>query len=144
VKHELGNVELVDVSRHQLSPGARSEATDPFAPEDTPDPPPAVSSSLTTRAIAEVRALPALSEIPKGRHLAHSTREQGFGCVARSFAGIYILIVVFGDVYDELRVERTIGDALPRIERLVLALPPLDPKPAPNAGVIALPRRRRR
>ena len=35
-------------------------------------------------------------------------------------------------------------DALPRIERLVLALPPLDPKPAPIAGVIAMRRGRKR
>jgi hypothetical protein len=33
---------------------------------------------------------------------------------------------------------------LPRIERLVVALPPLDPKPSPIAGVVALRRGRRR
>jgi hypothetical protein len=144
VSHDLRNVDLGDVSRLELSVPGRGEQGDPFSEEETPEPPPSVASALTTRAIADIRALPALSEIPKGRHLAHTVREDSFGCVARSFANIYILIVVFDGPFDELRAERTIGDALPRVERLVLALPPLDPKPAPNAGVVALPRRRRR
>jgi hypothetical protein len=142
VRHDLGNVELVDVSRHQLVESSRTSGPDPFAEDDTPAPP--ASETLTTLAIAEVRALPALAEIPKGRHLAHTVREQGFGCVARSFAGIYVLIVVYAGPFDELRAERTIGDGLARVERLVLALPPLDPKPAPNAGVMAVRPRRRR
>jgi len=144
VRHDLGNVELVDVSRHQLVESRRSAEGDPFEEDDTPSPPPSASATLAARAIAEVRALPALSEIPKGRHLTHTARQESFGCVARSFAGIYVLIVVYDSPFDELRAERTIADGLHRIERLVLALPPLDPKPAPNAGVMALRPRRPR
>jgi len=143
-RHHLGNVELMDVSRHQLVDGSTQPDGDPFAEDATPDPPASEPPTLTNRAILEVRALPTLAEISKGRHLIHMAREESFGCVARSFAGIYVLIVVFDGPFDELRAERTIADGLPRIERLVLALPPLDPKPAPNAGVMALRPQRRR
>jgi hypothetical protein len=143
-RHDLGNIELVDVSRHQLVDSGRPVEGDPFADDETPEPPRSGTATLTSRAIDEIRALPALSEIPKGRHFTHTSRETDFGCVARSFAGIYVLIVVYDSPFDELRAERTIGEGLERIERLVLALPPLDPKPAPNAGVMALRRGRRR
>lgn len=138
LRHDLGNVELVDVSRHQLVESGRPVEGDPFADDDaaTRD----EENVPTGRAIRDVRALPALAEMPKGRHLTHMSREATFGCVARSFAGIYVLVVVYDGPFDELRAERTIGDALPRVERLVMALPPLDPKPAPNAGVMALRR----
>jgi hypothetical protein len=144
VRHDLGNVELVDVSRHQLVESGRAADGDPFADEEAPEPPEGEIATLTSRAIREVRALPALVEMPKGRQMAHTSREESFGCVARSFAGIYVLVVVYDGPFDELRAERTIGEGLPRIERLVLALPPLDPKPAPIAGVMALRRGRRR
>jgi hypothetical protein len=71
-------------------------------------------------------------------------REEAFGFVARSFGGIYVLLVIYEAPFDELRAERAIAERLPRIERLVMALPPLDPRPAPNAGVMALRRGRRR
>jgi hypothetical protein len=46
-------------------------------------------------------------------------------------------------VFDELRAERATHEALPRIERLVAALPPLDPEPQPMGGVIAFRRQRK-
>jgi hypothetical protein len=143
---DLETVQLGDVSRHQLVGGGHTEATDPFGDEDTPRPPKAEAGALglTMRAVREIRALSALSELPKGRHFAHTVREPDFGFVARSFAGIYVLLVVYDAPFDEIRVERTIGDELPQIERLVLALPPLDPKPAPNAAVMTMRRPRRR
>jgi hypothetical protein len=144
VRHDLGNVELVDVSRHQLVESGRPAEGDPFSDDDAAEPEEDEAGALTTRAVREVRALPALVEMPKGRQMAHTSREERFGYVARSFAGIYVLVVVYDGHVDELRAERTIGEALPRIERLVLALPPLDPKPAPTAGVMALRRGRRR
>jgi hypothetical protein len=144
VRHDLGNVELVDISRHQLVESGRPVEGDPFSEDETPEPPEGQVVVLTARAVREVRALPALAEMPKGRQMAHTSREESFGCVARSFAGIYVLVVVYDGPFDELRAERTIGEALPRIERLVLALPPLDPKPAPNAGVMAMRRGPRR
>ncbi len=98
----------------------------------------------TRRAVAAVRRLPALDGLHKGRHLRHVERE-GSCYLAISFSGIYILCLVFDGEFDELRAERAATDALPRIERLVLALPPLDPDPPqPMGGVVALRSRRRR
>jgi hypothetical protein len=99
---------------------------------------------LMERAIDIVRKLPGLDALRKGGHVAQTVRSADLGIVVRSFASIYLLVLAFDGVLDELRAERAIEDALPRIERLVMALPPLDPKPAPIAGVIALRRGRRR
>ena len=98
----------------------------------------------TRRAIAFVRDLPSLDGLHKGRHLRHVERSTTH-FLALSFSGIYILCLVFDGDFDELRAERAAADALPRIERLVLALPPLDPgPPQPMGGVVALRGRRRR
>jgi len=107
-------------------------------------PAPGTPSPLTTRAVADVRALPATSSLHRGGHLAYNKREEHYGVVARSFAAIYVLIVVFDKAFDMLRAERALREGLPLIERLVLALPPFDPEPSPRAGVIALRRPRRR
>lgn len=114
--------------------GDRSSAT----------PPPGQPSPLTTRAVAEVRALPATNQLHRGGHLVYNVREDSYGVVARSFAAIYVLILVFDKAFDMLRAERALREHLLVIERLVLALPPMDPDPAPTAGVIALRRPRRR
>ncbi|MDF2691975.1 MAG: hypothetical protein K0S65_358 [Labilithrix sp.] len=101
-------------------------------------------SEATRRAVAAVRRLPALDGLHKGRHLRHVERDANF-LLAMSFSGIYILCLVFDGDFDELRAERAATDALPRIERLVFALPPLDPEPPqPMGGVVALRSRRRR
>lgn len=110
---------------------------------DTDSAAPSANEALTTRALTEVRALPQMVSLHRGGHLLVSVREDDFGYVVRSFAGIYALLTVFDAPFDELRTERAMRDALPRIERLVLALPPLDPEPVP-AGVVALRPRRRR
>ena len=107
-----------------------------------PDPEPSVRDSVSERAIRAVRALPEMPTLHKGGQLHHSVSEPDFGYVARSFAGIYVLVVVFRETYDELRAKRATVHALPIIERLVLALPPRDP--VPTSGAVALPRRRRR
>jgi Type II secretion system (T2SS), protein E, N-terminal domain len=98
---------------------------------------------LTRRALAEVRALSELEGLRKGGHVRHMATGPGFGCVARSFAAIYVLILVFDNPFDELLAKRAVAQALPTIERLVAALPPLDPPP-PTAGVAAMRGRRRR
>lgn len=98
---------------------------------------------LRFRAIAELRALPQMAALHRGGHLALSLREETFGYVVRSFAGIYVLGVVFDHAFDEIRAERAVRDSLQRVERLVLVLPPLEPDPVP-AGVVALRGRRRR
>lgn len=101
-------------------------------------------SEDTRRAIAAIRRLPALDGLHKGRHLRHVQRD-GVFLLALSFSGIYILCLVFEGDFDELRAERAAAESLPRIERLVLALPPLDPDPPqPMGGVVALRGRRRR
>ncbi len=99
-------------------------------------------AAASRRALHTVRSLPDLAALRKGRHVRHVERAGEVPLVAHSFAGIYLLVLVFDARFDELRAERAILDALPRIERLVLALPPLDP--APYAGVAALRRPRRR
>ncbi len=98
---------------------------------------------LTQRAIAAIRELPSLDLLHKGKHLRHVSRENAFYLVL-SFSGIYLLCLVFDGEFDELRAERAAQESMPRIERLVLALPPLDPDPQPVGGVAALRRPRRR
>jgi hypothetical protein len=107
-----------------------------------PDPEPSARDSVSERAIRAVRALPEMPTLHKGGHIHHSVSEPDFGYVARSFAGIYVLVVVFREPFDELRAKRATLHALPIIERLVLALPPRDP--VPTSGAVALSRRRRR
>jgi hypothetical protein len=107
-----------------------------------PDPEPSARDSVSERAIRAVRALPEMPTLHKGGHIHHSESEPDFGYVARSFAGIYVLVVVFREPFDELRAKRATLHALPIIERLVLALPPRDP--VPTSGAVALARRRRR
>jgi hypothetical protein len=86
---------------------------------------PAIASR---RAIHAVRGWPELAAQRKGKHVRKIERE--VDCLlAHSFAGIYLLVLVFEAAFDELRAERAVVEALPRIERLVLALPPLDPQP---------------
>jgi hypothetical protein len=99
-------------------------------------------SVVSRRALHMVRNLSELGALRKGKHVRFVERAGDIPLVVHSFAGIYLLVVVFDTAFDELRAERAILDALPRIERLVLALPPLDP--APYAGVAALRRGRRR
>lgn len=97
---------------------------------------------VSRHAVSAVRALPELAALRKGRHVRHVERSDASAFVAHSFASIYLLVVVFDGPFDELRAERAIAEALPRIERLVLALPPLDPQPFQGAGVMRRPRRR--
>lgn len=99
--------------------------------------------AVTRRALAALRALPTLGQLHKGRHLRHASHE-GECWLALSFSGIYVLLLVFEAPFDELRAERAANDALPRIERLVEALPPLDTDPQPSGSVAALRRPRRR
>ena len=98
---------------------------------------------LSRRAIADVRALPETEALHKGGHVRHTVSGEGFGYVARSFGGIYVVILVFGGGLDELVAKRALTHALPAIERLVAALPPYEPPP-PTAGVAAMRGGRRR
>ena len=82
------------------------------------------------KAVNLVRAMPEVAALHRGRHLNRTIVESDFACVARSFAGIYVLIVLFRGAFDELRAKSAISQALPGIELLVLALPPRDPPPS--------------
>ncbi len=136
---------LSDISRRQLIDS--DEGEDPSvepAQDDAGDgsseelPPP----SLTPRILRAVRALPDLSTVQKGRHLRHAVVREGGGYLVMSFSGIYLLVLVYAGPFDELRAERAATEALPRIERLVMALPPLEPEPEPAGGVLPFRRRR--
>ncbi len=94
------------------------------------------------RAIQDVRGIPEMTGLRRGRPLHYVARREEYGYIARSFAGIYLLVLVFDEAFDELRAERALADALPRIERLVLALPPHDPQPTAQSNVLAFRRRR--
>lgn len=95
------------------------------------------SHLLTARAIATVRDT--AHSRPRTGHLHEVVREDGFGFLARSFATIYTLLVVFEGNFSELHAEGAVLQALPVIERLVLALPPTDP-PRGGAKVVRLVR----
>lgn len=143
---ESGPLQDLDVppvsksTRHEDSQLIPAESAAMLSEEDDD---PVEESEATRRAIASIRRLP-LDGLHKGRHLRHVERERDF-FLALSFSGIYILCLVFDGEFDELRAERAASDALPRIERLVQALPPLDPDPPkPMGGVVALRARRPR
>jgi hypothetical protein len=122
--------EVVSDYAHELAHG-HDHASDEEEPE------------LTRRAIRLIRALPSLALLHKGRHVREILRN-GSSYLVLSFSGIYLLCLVFDGDFDELRAERAAQESLPRIERLVLALPPVDPDPQPTGGVVALRRPRRR
>ncbi len=76
----------------------------------------------SARAVASVRS----DEAGSRRLLVH---EEGLGFISRSFAAIYRLMLVFDGEFSELHAEAAIVRALPIVERLVLAVPPVDPPP---------------
>ena len=96
------------------------------------------SELLAYRAIAALRERPSLENPPPSGHFRQVCHEAGFGYLARSFASIYILLLVFDENYSELHAEAALLHALPVIERLVLALPPIEPPPK-GGRVVKLP-----
>ena len=137
-------VERIHDSHRDLIAAIDGDKEDTEEDRSSATPAPAAPSPLTTRAVAEIRALPATAMLHRGGHLAYNRRDAAYGVVARSFAAIYVLLLVFDRAFDMIRAERALRECLPVIERLVLALPPMDPQPAPTAGVVALRRPRRR
>jgi hypothetical protein len=99
---------------------------------------------LSEKTAARVRELAIEAEVQKGKHLRHVEASATTGHFAVSFSGIYVLVLTYTGAFDELRAERASHEALPRIEPLVLALPPLDPEPQPMGGVVAFRRGPRR
>ncbi len=70
-----------------------------------------------------------------------STHEDDYGVFARGFAQIYLCALVYDGPFSELHAEGALVRALPHVEGLVLALPPVDPPPRTAAKVIPLRRR---
>jgi hypothetical protein len=92
---------------------------------------------LSARAIARMRHHPVLKAVrPRARSVV---REEGFGLLAKPFASSYWILAVFDRDFSELHAEGAVVRALPRVERLVLALPPLNPPPT-KARVVRLRR----
>lgn len=130
--HDWNDVSATDVA------GQAGEAnTDELAAID------GGSAHAVELALAHVRGLDALQGLAKGKPLVHHHIEDEFAVAAHSFSSIYLLLLVYDGAFDELRAERAMAEALPRIEDLVSALPPLDPEPAPMAGVVRIGRKRR-
>jgi hypothetical protein len=149
---ELCRLDFLRDARSDTSTEASDEASGAPA-GSAPELPAPLESSLvlrdvdgtpeaSIRAIQHVRGLPEMAGLRRGRPLHHVKRDTEFGYLARSFAGIYLIVLVFEETFDELRGERALTDAMPRIERLVLALPPRDPAPGPQSNVVAFRRRR--
>jgi hypothetical protein len=102
-------------------------------------------SAACFRAVAKLRAMPIMAELHKGAHLHEHASGPGFGYFALSFASIYVAVLVYEGTPDELRSRRALAHALPAIERLLVALPPLEPGgPTPVAKVVAMRGVRRR
>lgn len=75
----------------------------------------------------------------------HLVNDEGFGLLARGFANLYWLALVFAAPFSELRADGALVHALPAIERLVLSLPPIDPGGGGGtraSNVVMLPPRR--
>ena len=81
---------------------------------------------LTARAIAAVRS----DGGEPSAYQRDAVRGESFGYLARAFANIYRLLLVFEGPFSELHAEAAVVHALSHIERLVLALPPVEPPPA--------------
>ena len=100
-------------------------------------------AEIARQAIAHVRALPILPELHRGEHLHDAVIDDSFAYLVRSFATIYLVILVFPGPFDELGAERALHRSLPTIERLVVSLPPDDTPETRNGAVVALRPRRR-
>lgn len=133
-----GAAEADDAEPHVVRPPAEVIPLDRAARGSVAPPAPRTHAE---RAIDRVRAEPVMPTLARGlATLTLHDREGDPPVLARSFAQIYVLVLVFDAPFDEIRAERAIQARLGPIERLVLALPPLDP--TPNVGVRAVRRRR--
>ncbi|MFV8752027.1 hypothetical protein ACNOYE_15890 [Nannocystaceae bacterium ST9] len=86
---------------------------------------------LVCRVIAAIRRAPE----------RHYVAEPGIGWLARDFGGIYHVVLVYPGEFSELSATGVLLRALPAIENLVLALPPIEPTPK-GARVLQFPPKR--
>jgi hypothetical protein len=149
------NAVVIDANSPVVWGAAQGDGLSAASPDDSAQHGISVSSSEPTedesrglaasrRALRVVRGWEDLDALRRGKRLRRADREGEAPLLAHSFAGIYVLVLIYGAPFDELRAERAVLEALGRIERLVLALPPLDPQPSTRAGVVAFRRPRRR
>ncbi|HEY8430214.1 MAG TPA: hypothetical protein VIL20_17655, partial [Sandaracinaceae bacterium] len=91
-------------------------------------------------ALQVARAIVAARAECRGGHAPErfSAHDDDFGVFARGFAQIYLCALVYDGPFSELHAEGSLVRALPHIETLVLALPPVDPPPRAAAKVIPL------
>lgn len=90
---------------------------------------------LVSRALRGVRRT--LAKDPHGAHLREMVHQPYEAYLARAFASIYCLLLVFDGEFTELHAEAAAVNGIPAVERLVLALPPVDPPP-PGGKLISL------
>jgi len=82
---------------------------------------------LVSRAVRGVRK--SFGADTQGAHLREMVHRPESSYLARSFASIYCLLLVFDGAFSELHAEAAAVHGMSAIERLVLALPPVDPPP---------------
>jgi hypothetical protein len=75
-------------------------------------------------------------------HTARLRVNESLECLARPFAGLYVVALAFEGALSEPTALGAILHAMPLIERFVLALPPVDPPPG-GAKVVRMPPRLR-
>jgi len=93
------------------------------------------------RAIRAVRGLPEMPTLRKGGHLSRTLSLPEQSTIVRSFATIYLLLLVLPERFDEIRAKHALAQTLPAIENLVLSLPPRTPND-PEGAAGAMRRRR--
>jgi hypothetical protein len=98
---------------------------------------------LSFRAIEAVRKVIDAFNLKQGKPFQHTVKEDSFGYVAHGFSSIYLVILPYDAHFDELRAHRAIAESINHIEKLVMALPPLDPDPTVGANVVSIRKRRR-
>ena len=146
---ERGGVRLVDLTnlpeeqvdetlaRAELNEGSRATLRRELGRLRSLDPKQRFAEVLTSRAIAQVRR-PGTEDSPNSGHFREVVHKEDLGYLARSFSGIYVALLVFKNTYSELHAEAALLHALPVIERLVFALPPIEPPPK-GGQVVKLP-----
>lgn len=93
------------------------------------------AGSTFRRELAAASALASLREVwtdGPSSPVEPRSLDEHFGVVARSFAVSYALVLAFDGTFSPLHAEAAALHALPVIERLVMALPPIEPPDKPG------------
>jgi hypothetical protein len=117
------------LNRRVTTPSERQLALRLWARLQELEPTPRHTRIALYRAASNLRARADGQAGPPSGVFRDLVRNEGFGYVARSFASIYVAAIVFDRKYSELHAEAALLHALPVVERLVLALPPVEPPP---------------